>query len=81
MDYTVLQGKRVDFYHYVVFAVFWGETCMYTHLTISPVRSMDELSTSAVMRRCHLLCGFGMQKCPKITNCYVRQRIMRLDYS
>ncbi len=29
----VLHSKRVDFYHCVVFAVFLGETCMYTHLT------------------------------------------------
>ena len=29
---TVLHGKRVDFYHCVVFAVFSGETYMYLHL-------------------------------------------------
>ena len=79
---TVLRtGQENRFLPLCGFCSVLGETCMYTHLIISPVRSMDGLSTSAVMRRCHLLCGFGMQKCPKITNCYVRQRIMRLDYS
>ena len=36
-SYTVLQSKRVDFYHYVAFAVFSGETCMYPYLTGYPV--------------------------------------------
>ena len=33
MYITVVHSKRVHFYHYVFFAVFSGESCMYPYLT------------------------------------------------
>ena len=73
--------QRVNFYHYVVFTVFSGETYMYPYLTWYPVRSMDGLSTSAAVSWCHLLHGFSMQECSKISNFYVRHSFTGLDYN